>query len=59
MWAEKLPHEWLEGDLGVLGLASWPFFNPHLSDLTKGVKGILKGTFVNILAKLLKRHLIC
>ena len=40
MWAEKLPHEWLEGDLGVLGLASWPLFNPHLSDLTKGVKGI-------------------
>jgi hypothetical protein len=40
MWAEKRPHGWLKGVLGVLGLAPWPLFNPHLSDLTKGVKGI-------------------
>ena len=39
MWAEMRPHEWLGGGLRVLGLAPWPLFNPHLSDLTKGVKG--------------------
>ena len=38
MWAEMRPHEWLGG---VLGLDPWSIFNPHLSDLTKGVKGII------------------
>jgi hypothetical protein len=36
MWAEKRPHEWLEGVLGVLGLAS----SAHISQINqKVIKG--------------------